>query len=72
MDNIANTGTGSYSNPAITLFASKDTTMKQTLIPGQLHNPDFRFVPLRPKGQLMGKDKKGNEIFSTGKEPAQA
>jgi hypothetical protein len=62
---------GDSGNPALTNY-NKDTTMKQTLIPGQLHSPDFRFVPLRPKGQLMGKDKNGNEMFSTGKEPAQA
>jgi hypothetical protein len=46
--------------------------MEKTIIPEQLKNPEFRFVPLRPKGQLMGKDNDGNEIFSTGKEPSQA
>lgn len=65
-------GIGTFGNSAATNQIMEDTPMKDTLIPNQLHNPEFRFVPLRPKGQPMGKDNKGNMSFSSGKEPAQA
>ena len=65
-------GTGTFGNSAATDHIMENTPMKKIFIPDQLCNPDFRFVPLRPKGQPVGKDKKGNQTFSNGKEPAQA
>lgn len=65
-------GSGTFGNSAATDHIMENPPMKNVLIPEQLRHPDFRFVPLRPKGQPMGKDKKGNQTFSNGKEPAQA
>ena len=41
-----------------------------TTIPAHLCDPAFRFVPLRPKGQPVGKDNRGKPVHSTGKELA--